>query len=252
MIKINEKNYYSKTNNKKYMSYSQFKDFCKCPAMAMAKIKGKWEQEETESLLVGSYVDNWLDGNLDKFVVQHPEMFTMKGELKAPFKKAEEICNIIEQDEYLYKILKGERQKILTGNIAGVPFKIKMDSLTEDMIVDGKVLKDCEDVWLDGKKQPFYMVNRYDIQAVIYKTIYKQNYGKDLPFILGVVTKEKVPDKRLIKINDNILEDAKNEIITKAPIFQAMKDGTEEIWSCGCCDYCKSVKKLSKNDIEEV
>ena len=101
MIKINEKNYYSKTNNKKYMSYSQFKDFCKCPAMAMAKIKGKWEQEETESLLVGSYVDNWLDGNLDKFVVQHPEMFTMKGELKATFKKAEEICNIIEQDEYL-------------------------------------------------------------------------------------------------------------------------------------------------------
>ena len=249
---LNELNYYSMEANKEYMSYSQFKDFLKCPAMAMAKLKGEWQDECSDSLLVGSYVDSWLDGNLDKFREEHPEIYnTRTGELKASFKQAEELCKIIKKDDYMYELLKGERQRIMTGLIAGVPFKIKIDSLHDDMIVDGKVLKDCEDCWIDGK-YPFYMANRYDLQGAIYQTICQQNIGKKLPFILGVITKEKVPDKRLIKIQDSVLEDAKNEIIAKAPIFQKMKLGEEPAWNCGCCDYCKSIKALNKNSIEEM
>lgn len=249
---LNELNYYSNEANKEYMSYSQFKDFLKCPAMAMAKLKGEWQDENADSLLVGSYVDSWLDGNLDKFREEHPEIYnTRTGELKASFKQAEELCKIIKKDEYMYGLLKGERQRIMTGFIAGVPFKIKIDSLHDDMIVDGKVLKDCEDCWIDGK-YPFYMANRYDIQGAVYQTIVQQNVGKKLPFILGIVTKEKVPDKRLIKIQDSVLEDAKNEIIAKASIFQKMKLGEAPIWNCGCCDYCKSIKALNENSIEEM
>lgn len=249
---LNELNYYSNEANKEYMSYSQFKDFIKCPAYAMAKIKGEWQDECSDSLLVGSYVDAWLDGNLDKFREEHPEIYnTRTGELKASFKQAEELCKIIKKDDYMYELLKGERQRIMTGLIAGVPFKIKIDSLHDDMIVDGKVLKDCEDCWIDGK-YPFYMANRYDCQGAIYQSIVQQNVGKKLPFILGIVTKEKVPDKRLIKIQDSVLEDAKNEIIAKAPVFQKMKLGEEPAWNCGCCDYCKSIKALNKNSIEEM
>lgn len=249
---LNELNYYSNEANKEYMSYSQFKDFLKCPAMAMAKLKGEWQDENTDSLLVGSYVDSWLDGNLDKFREEHPEIYnTRTGELKASFKQAEELCKIIKKDDYMYELLKGERQRIMTGFIAGVPFKIKIDSLRDDMIVDGKVLKDCEDCWIDGK-YPFYMANRYDCQGAIYQSIVQQNVGKKLPFVLAVVTKEKVPDKRLIKIQDSVLEDAKNEIIAKAVVFQKMKLGEEPIWNCGCCDYCKSIKALNENSIEEM
>lgn len=251
-MELKETNYYSNEANKDYMSYSQFKDFNKCPAYAMAKIKGEWQDEYTDSLLVGSYVDSWLDGNLDKFKEKHPEIFNSRtGELKANFKQAEELCRVIEKDEYLYNLLKGKRQEIMTGYIAGVPFKIKIDSLHDDMIVDGKVLKDCEDCWIDGK-QPFYMANRYDLQGAIYQAIVQQNVGKKLPFVLGVVTKEKVPDKRLVKIQDSVLEDAKNEVIAKASIFQKMKLGEEPAWNCGCCDYCKSIKALNKNSIEEM
>lgn len=249
---LNELNYYSNEANKEYMSYSQFKDFLKCPAMAMAKLKGEWQDECSDSLLVGSYVDAWLDGKLDMFREEHPEIYnTRTGELKASFKQAEELCKIIKKDDYMYELLKGERQRIMTGLIAGVPFKIKIDSLHDDMIIDGKVLKDCEDCWIDGK-YPFYMANRYDLQGIIYQTIVQQNIGKKLPFILGVITKEKVPDKRLVKIQDSVLEDAKNEIIAKAPIFQKMKLGEEPIWNCGCCDYCKSIKALNENSIEEM
>ena len=249
---LNELNYYSVEANKKYMSYSQFKDFIKCPAYAMAKIKGEWQDECSDSLLVGSYVDAWLDGKLDMFREEHPEIYnTRTGELKASFKQAEDLCKIIKKDDYMYELLKGERQRIMTGLIAGVPFKIKIDSLHDDMIVDGKVLKDCADCWIDGK-YPFYMANRYDLQGAIYQTIAQQNIGKKLPFILGVITKEKVPDKRLVKIQDSVLEDAKNEIIAKAPVFQKMKLGEEPAWNCGCCDYCKSIKALNKNSIEEM
>lgn len=251
-MKLNNKNYYSKKSNDEYMSYSQFKDFVKCPACAMAKIKGEWQDEYSDSLLIGSYVDSWLDGKLDKFKENHPEIFNSRtGELKANFKQADELCNIIKQDDFMYKLLKGKRQKIMTGFIAGVPFKVKIDSLLDDMIIDGKVLKDCEDCWIDGK-YPFYMANRYDLQGAIYQTIVQQNIGKKLPFVLGIITKEKVPDKRLIKIQDNVLEDAKNEVVAKAPIFNAMKQGNEPIYGCGCCDYCKSIKKLNKNSIEEM
>ena len=249
---VNELNYYSNEANKEYMSYSQFKDFIKCPAYAMAKIKGEWQDECSDSVLVGSYVDSWLDGNLDKFREEHPEIYnTRTGELKASFKQAEDLCKIIKKDDYMYELLKGERQRIMTGFIAGVPFKIKIDSLHDDMIVDGKVLKDCEDCWIDGK-YPFYMANRYDLQGIIYQTIVQQNIGKKLPFILGIITKEKIPDKRLIKIQDSVVEDAKNEIIAKAAIFQKMKLGEAPIWNCGCCDYCKSIKALNENSIEEM
>lgn len=251
-MELRKNNYYSEKANNEYMSYSQFKDFLKCPAYAMAKIKGEWQDEYTDSLLVGSYVDSWLDGDLDKFREEHPEIYnTRTGELKASFKQADDLCKVIKDDEFMYKLLKGKRQKIMTGLIAGVPFKIKIDSLLDDMIVDGKVLKDCEDCWIDGR-YPFYMANRYDIQGAVYQAIVQQNLGKKLPFILAVVTKENVPDKRLVKIQDSVLEDAKNEIIAKAPIFNEMKLGNVEAYGCGCCDYCKSKKKLNETMIEEM
>lgn len=250
-MEVNKDTYYSKSIDNEYMSYSQFKDFDKCPAYAMAKLKGEWQDEVSDSLLVGSYVDSWLDGELDKFKIKHPEIFNSRtGELKANFKLADDLCMIIQEDEYLYNMLKGKRQVIITGNIAGVPFNGRIDSLLADCIVDGKVLKDCEDVWLDGKKQPFFMANRYDLQAIIYKTLYKQMTGKNIPFRLAVITKEKVPDKRIFEFSDKTLEDALQEIIAKAPVYQAIKNGDEPAWNCGKCEYCRSIKALNKESVE--
>lgn len=250
-MKLTKKNYYSQKANMEYMSYSQFKDFDECPAKAMAKIKGEWTDEYSDSLLIGSFVDSWLDGELDEFKAEHPEIFNSRtGELKANFKQAEELCRIIKDDEYLYSILKGKRQKIITGNIAGVQFKGKIDSLLADITIDGKILKDCEDCWKDGQKMPFYMANRYDIQGAIYKTLRKQSLMQDVPFGLAVVTKEKTPDKRLFVFSDETLEKALQEIIAKAPVFDSIKQGVDQAWSCGKCDYCRSQKKLNKEDYE--
>lgn len=250
-MKLTKRNYYSDKINNEYMSYSQFKDFDKCPAMAMAKINGTYQPEYTDSLLVGSYVDAWLDGKIQKFKEKHPEIFNSRtGELKSNFQQAQNLCQIIKDDDYLYQQLKGKRQEIVCGNIAGVKFKGKLDSLLDDRIIDGKVLKDCEDIWHEGEKKPFYKANRYDIQGAIYKTLYQQMTGKDLDFYLAVVTKEKQPDKRMFKFSNQVLEDALQEVIAKAPIYDAIKQGKEEAWACGVCDYCKSQKKLDETKVE--
>lgn len=252
-MKLTKRNYYSKKADTEYMSYSQLKAFDQCPAKAMAILKGEYEREETEAMLVGSFVDAWLDGKkeFERFVNEHPQMFNSRtGELKVNFKLAQDICNIIKADEYLYKQLKGRRQVIVTGKIAGVPFKGKIDSLKPNVIVDGKILRNCEDVWQDGEKKPFYKANGYDIQGAIYKTIYKQKTGKDLPFRLAVVTKEKTPDKRVFEFSNETIDTALQEVIVKAPIYDNIKHGREEAWGCGVCDYCRSKRKLSEDNVE--
>lgn len=250
-MNLTKSNYYSKNANTEYMSYSQFKDFLKCPACAIAKLKGEWQDKTTDSLLIGSYVDAWLDGELDKFKENNPEIFnSITGELKASFKQAEELCKIIKQDDFMYKLLKGKRQVIITGSIAGVKFKGKIDSLLDDYIVDGKVLKDCEDIWKNGEKLPFYKANGYDWQGAIYKTLYQQMTGKDLPFRLAVITKEKTPDKRIFEFSNETIDLALQEIIAKAPIYDAIKKGDEPAWNCCSCDYCRSIRALNENSVE--
>ena len=81
-MKLNKKNYYSQKANIEFMSYSQFKDFCECPAMAMAKIKGEYKPETSDSMLVGSYVDAFLDNDLDNFKITTPEIFYFKRRIK--------------------------------------------------------------------------------------------------------------------------------------------------------------------------
>ena len=84
---------------------------------------------------------------------QNPEIFTKQGSLKAEYKKAEEIINRIESDEEFMRYLNGEKQVIKTGEIEGVPIKIKIDVLHDDKIVDLKIMKDFAPVWKDGEKK---------------------------------------------------------------------------------------------------
>lgn len=254
-MELNNDNYYSTEINKKYMSFSQFKDFLKCEAYAMAKLNGMWNDEPNDALLVGSYVDNFLDGqnHLEQFITNHQELFNSRtGDLKAPYKQAQELCNLIYSDKLMKEFLTGNRQAIFECSINGIRFKAKLDSLLDNKIVDGKVLKDCENVWLDGSKKPFIFANRYDIQGAIYQLAVEQNLGKKLPFYLAVVTKEKTPDKRIFKLSDEILQDALQEVIIKAPIFNDIKQGKIAPKRCECCDYCKATKILDETKIEVI
>ena len=146
-ITLTEENYYSDLANYEYMSVSQFKDFngtygrMACEAAALAKLKGEYEQPSSTALMVGSYVDHYFEGTLDSFKKDHPEMFKKDGGLKAEYVKADALIQRAERDELFMKYMSGEKQVIMTADLYGTPWKIKMDSYIPGVaIVDMKVM----------------------------------------------------------------------------------------------------------------
>ena len=258
-MELNEQNYHSVEMRKKFMGYSQFKDFEKCEVMALAKVNGEYEPEKTDALLVGSYVDAYFSGTLDAFIEENKDsIYSPKtGKMYAAFDKALKVIEFIENYtnangvKILLKYLQGEHQKIMTGEIAGVPFKIKMDSyFPGKCIVDQKVMKDLEDVWVDkgGKNVKLNYIQAYDypLEGAIYQEIERQNMqGKKLPFVLDVVTKEDNTNAELIRIDQDILEDALARVIEKAPRYQRIKMGEEEPVGCGKCPVCIAKKNIT-------
>jgi hypothetical protein len=242
---VNRYNYFSQNNNRKYCGSSQFKQFLKCPAKAIAILNGEIQEEESTALLMGSYVDAWFEGTLDLFKQEHPNLFKKDGSLKAEYEKANAIIERVKQDELFMKYMSGQKQAIRTGYIEGVPFKIKIDSYHKGKaIVDLKVIKDFQPIWDEdrGCKLDFIHYWGYDYQAAIYQAI----EGNSLPFYICAVTKEATPDLAVIHIPQSWIDSAMAEIKNEIGIIDAIKRGEIEADRCGKCDYCRTTKKLSR------
>lgn len=262
---ITSENYFSSENQMAYMGASQFKAFQKCEAAALAEIKGEYVRPSSTSMLVGSYVDAHFEGTLHIFKAQHPELFKRDGGLKSDYLHANDIISRMESDRLYSLLMSGKKQVIKTGTIAGVPFKIKIDSLLDadtckqiasefpdaaaalgfcdGAIVDQKVMKDMEPVWSseDHCKLPFVESWGYDIQGAIYRAV----EGNMLPFVLAVGTKEDSPDLAALFISDADLSAKLAEIEDAAPRYQAIKEGRIPPRRCEHCAYCRMTKHLS-------
>lgn len=244
-MKLTSENYFSSKANMEYMSVSQFKSFLKCEACALAEAKGKYQRPETTALLVGSYVDACYEGTLDKFLAEHPYLIKSNGALKAEYVQANDIFARTQSDRYFKKLMSGDKQVIMTGVIAGVKVKIKIDSLCKDKIVDLKVVRDFGNVTLDDRGSlPFFEAWRYDLQGAVYQEIVRQNIGKKLPFVLACATKESVTDIEAIQIEQNQLDMNLAMFADMAPSIDAIKKGIIKPNRCDECDYCKATKKL--------
>lgn len=248
-MKLTQANYYSKKANMEYFSVSQFKDFMKCPAMAMAKLRGEYEEEEKRALLLGSYVDEMLTGTRKsqmKFLEEnHSELFKKNGEPYADVVQAIETIERIKQQPKMMHYLNGKHQVIMTGEIEGVPFKIKMDSFDpEEYIADLKYMASLRSPNLF---QPMIKYWGYDYQSAVYVEIVRQNIGKRLPFFFNVATKEKPAHLALGFINqwnmDEALETVKKNIVR----FQKIKTGELPAERCEDynCDYCTCTKIIT-------
>lgn len=251
---LTPENYYSEAANFEYMSVSQYKDFAGtygklgCESMAMAKLRGEYEEEKTTALLVGSYVDAYFEGSLDEFKRKTPEIFTQKGELRAEYKRANQIIERIERDKYFMQCMSGEKQVIMTGEIFGIPWKIKMDSYIPDVvIVDLKIVESIKDLkWVkDVGYMDFIRYWGYDIQGAIYQEVVYQNTGKRLPFYIAAATKEKVTDIEVIHVQDNFLQDAMSMVAYNIERVKRVKSGQQEPEKCHICEHCLTTKELS-------
>jgi hypothetical protein len=264
IISLTERNYFGAEASRQYMSASQLKSFLDCPARTVAELSGEYQREDTTALLVGSFVDAYFAGELEEWKAERPNLYTAKGALRAEYQQAEQLIDIIKGDDLLRRMLGGSVQKIVTGEIAGVPFKGKIDSLlvgaqvrsiaedypemAEDLlmsdgaIVDLKVMRDMAPVWVPGAgKVSFVQAWRYDLQCAIYQAL----IGRKLPCYLVVVTKERVPDKALIHIPQYMMDAALETVEPLIPTFQAYKAQPETAPRCGRCDYCRRSKVVT-------
>lgn len=242
-------NYFDVDNQLKYMGSSQFKAFCSCEAQALAELKGEYTREKTTALLVGSYVDAYYEGTLEAFKEEHPEILKKDGELKAEYQQANKIIERAERDNLFKKYMSGQKQVIMTGQIAGVPVKIKIDSYHPDKaIVDLKCVKDMQPIYNSKMHKRINFVDYwgYDIQGTIYQEIVRQNTGKQLPFFLAVATKEKVPDIALLSIGQEELDQALEFVTERIAYYNDVKKGVIEPERCEHCDYCKETKVLEE------
>ena len=245
-MKLDKSNYFSPKASQEYMSVSQFKAFMDCEAAALAEVNGEYERHTTKALMVGSYVDAWFSGEYDDFVKGHPEIFKRDGTLKADYFQADQCIARCESDPLFIQYMCGNVQQIMTGELFGVKWKVKVDSLHDDKIVDLKVMRSMDKVFKDGEWKTFVDAWGYDIQGYVYQQIVAQNTGKELPFYLAVVTKEDVPNIDIIHIPQWRLNGAAALIEHYVKRFDAIKKGEVEPKRCGKCDYCKSTKVLTE------
>lgn len=263
--KVTAENYFSPEIQAAYMSVSQFKAFQRCEAAALAELRGDYARPASTALLAGSYVDAFFSGEMDGFREKHPEMFKRDGALKADFARADDIISRAQEDRLFSLLLSGRKQVIHTGEIAGVPFKIKVDSLLgrgevaqilsefpetapvfgfgDGALVDLKVMRDTEPVWSDAERRYVNFVEAwgYDIQGAVYQAI----EGNMLPFILAVCTKEQEPDVAALYLSDGDLTAKLAEVEDAAPRYHAIKEGKEPPHSCGRCPWCRTQKRLT-------
>lgn len=243
-MKLSDDTYYGKEANQAFFSVSQYKNFCKCEAMAIAKIRGEFEQPTTKAMLIGTLVDRWFEGTLEQLRWEFPNIFYCRnGALRSEFRKADDIIRRVQRDERFMQYMSGDKQKILTFEMFGAPWKMKMDSFVEGIcITDLKVVQNF-------KSLAFW---RYDLQGAVYQQGCAANGYGQLPFYLAAATKDKVTDFDIFHINQPTLDMALREIEGNMPRFIAIKSGEEDPHYCGVCDYCKSVKKARIRNYSEL
>ena len=267
-MKLTNRNYYGAKANREFMSVSQWKAFSKCEATALAELNGEYERPKSKALLLGSFVDEMLTGTKKtrtKFVYDNfSELFQKSSKLSklddagrltfindyfadifnednkpyAEILQALETIERIKKQPLMVQHFKSKHQVIMTGEIAGVPFKIKMDNYKpNEFIADGKYMASLRSPNLF---EPMVKYWGYDVQGAVYQEIVYQNTGKRLPFYLDIATKETPSHLAVAEIKQYDLDEALEKVKAFAPRYQAIKNGEIEPTRCDeyDCNYC--------------
>ena len=259
-------NYFGKEMDMKYLSVSQFKNFAGapfkegCEFRALAELKGEYEREPSVALLVGSYTDCLLTEPhlLEKFENENKDIFKYKkpeNGLKKDFLVAKQMASRVKQDKKFMAYMDGEHQKIYTGTLFGVEWKIEPDTINfeKGFISD---LKTCESIrkgyWTPDGRMNFIEYFDYVLQAAIYQEIVFQNTGKRLPFYICAISKEEDTDFEVIYLDNETLHDRiygnefQEGIANQVNAIRIVKNGEVEPCRCGSCSWCRKHKSIKK------
>lgn len=239
---LTAENYYSMEMNLQFWSASQVKSFKKCEARAMAELMGAYRPDASTALMVGSYVDEALTGDLDAWKVQHPEIFKRDWTLKADYAAADQMVARALQSDLFMEYLDGQHQVIVTGELFGeYPFKAKLDAYHPGKaIVDLKTVRSLDSVYVPGQgRVDFATAWDWPLQMAIYQQLTEQQTGVKLPCYLAVITKENPPDLELVQVDQELMDAELAWLEQAMPRYDAIKKGIIEPDRCGHCAWCR-------------
>ncbi|WEB74426.1 PD-(D/E)XK nuclease-like domain-containing protein [Streptococcus anginosus] len=276
MVELTQENYYQDTSR---LSYSRYKRYKQCQAKAYSVDNGIWVEERDETpLLLGNYVHSYFESPEahEKFMAENGNKLLAKtgknkGNLKSDFIIGDKMIESLKDDDGFNRLYHGyssdkvEKEMIVCGEIEGVPVKGKLDSvnLSRGYFVDLKTMKSIySEEWnADLRKRVPAAVNNilnfgYHGQLGLYRELLKQMTGREFRPLIVAVSKENVPDKDILKIDEDWLVEGLGNL--KADIVEVWDviQGKQKPKKCGRCDYCRSQKKLnaviSLNDLIEI
>ena len=247
---LTEENYFGKEASRAYMSVSQLKSFMRCEAAALAELNGEYEPERGRALLLGSYVDEMLTGtkeSQEKFIEENrAELFKKNGDPYADVVQADETIALALKQPLIVEYLSGEKQKVFVGEIAGVPFKGKLDIYREnERIVDLKYVASHRSPNLFENVVDYW---NYTLQGAAYVELVRQKTGKVLPFYLILITKEKPAHFAVVKLEQFDMDIELDKVKPAIPRYQAIKNGEIPPERCEAysCNYCTETIVLTE------
>lgn len=264
MIELTQENYYE---DKSYLSNSRFKQYQKCQAMAFAIDKGSWvEDKDDKALLLGNYVHSYFESPEahQNFLAKEGKKMiaksgTNKGGLKSDFIVGDKMIDSLKNDEGFANLYHGfpdddvQKEMIVFGEIEGVPVKGKLDSvnLTRGYFVDLKTMKSIYNKeWSEELRMKVRAAANniigfgYHGQLALYRELLRQMTGQEFRPYIVAVSKENMPDKDILKIDDEWLEEGLSRLTSDIVEVWAVIQGKQKPIECGHCDYCRSQKKL--------
>lgn len=275
MTNLTQENYYQDMD---FLSFSRYKRYLECEAKAYASDFWNYDgNTDNTALLVGNYVHSYFESEKahDKFIEENEDKLLAKtgknkGRLKSNFLIAESMIDTLKDDDNFKRLYNGysedklEKEMIVVGEIEGVPFKGKLDSvnLSRGYFVDLKTMKSIysEEYNRELRQRVPAVVNnilnyKYHGQLAVYRELLRQTTDSDFRACIVAVSKEAIPDKEIIKVDEEWLYEGLEEIKNNIKHVWDVINGVEKPERCGRCDYCRSTKKLtgivSMNDLME-
>ncbi|HZK53238.1 MAG TPA: PD-(D/E)XK nuclease-like domain-containing protein [Desulfosporosinus sp.] len=257
MLNLTQDNYHSLQANLDYMSRSQYVGFVyECEAKEIAKLSDDWVDVPTTAQEVGRYVHSWSAGTQDEFTMNHRSMFTRALTLRAEYLVANTMIDCLQEDPFVMSYLDGEKEKIMTAEMYGTPWKIMINvhSLVPRRLVDLRTARSIiTKVWDEAARRYVSFVELYKtpLQVAIYSEVERLAMGRGAEdwseFIVVAVSKEKYPDKAVLNMtNPTRLATELAAVQTNMPRLIALKAGLAEPIRCEVCNYCRSTKVLNK------
>ena len=249
-MELTNENYF---DDKEFLNHSTLKLYKECSSKALFTAKGEYKQDfsNNEAILVGSYVDSAIEGTLEEFLERNTQCY-LRGKkengLKKAFEDAKGMIDKINGDSKGRKLLTGDKQIILTGEIEGIKVKCKIDNINfkHKFFTDFKTCRDIyETTWDAEQKQrvSFIESRGYLTQLAFYREIIRQNIGEE--FIACIVAYDKTENIKGLSLQfaKEEIDDAYLDVLELIKQHKKALEGEHK--RCEKCDYCNSTRKDS-------